>query len=48
MNNKPDRRNFDRFPIEFVMEVSTEDSEGKKYKDSALHRTGVRDKTPTL
>jgi len=36
MNNKPDRRNFDRFPIEFVMEVSTEDIEGKKYKENTV------------
>ena len=36
MNNKPDRRNFDRFPIEFVIEVSTEDNEEKKYKENTV------------
>ena len=36
MNNKPDRRNFNRFPIEFVMEVSAEDIEGKKYKENTI------------
>jgi len=29
MNNKSDRRDFDRFPIEFEIEVAAQDSEGK-------------------
>jgi len=36
MNNNPDRRNFDRFPIEFVMEVAAEDSEGEKYQENTV------------
>ena len=36
MNNKPDRRNFNRFPISFLMEVSATDSEGKKYKENTV------------
>jgi len=36
MNNKPDRRNFNRFPIEFIMEVAATDSEGKKSKENTV------------
>ena len=36
MNNKPDRRNFNRLPIKFIMEVAAEDSEGKKYKENTV------------
>jgi hypothetical protein len=36
MNKTPDRRNFDRFPITFQMEVAAEDSKGKKYQDNAV------------
>lgn len=38
MNNKPDRRNFDRFPISFRMEVAAKDSEGKKYQENTVLR----------
>jgi hypothetical protein len=36
MNNKPDRRNFNRFPIEFVMEVAAKDREGNMYGEKAI------------
>ena len=36
MNNRSDRRNFDRFPITFRMEVTAEDSEGKKYQENTV------------
>ena len=36
MNNKPDRRYFNRFPISFLMEVSATDSEGKKYRENTV------------
>jgi len=36
MNNQSERRNFDRFPIEFIMEVAAEDTEGKKYKENTV------------
>jgi len=36
MNNKPDRRNFDRFPITFQIEVAAKDSEGEKYKETTV------------
>ncbi len=36
MNNQSDRRNFDRFPITFKMEVAAEDIEGKKYKENTV------------
>jgi len=36
MNNKSDRRAFNRFPIEFVMEVSSEDIEGKKFNEKTV------------
>lgn len=38
MNNKSDRRDFDRFPIEFAIEVAAEDSEGRKYKEKTVLR----------
>jgi len=36
MNNKPERRNFARFPVEFALEVFAEDVAGNKYKDRAV------------
>jgi hypothetical protein len=36
MNNKPERRAFRRFPIEFVMETAAKDSEGKKFNDKTV------------
>jgi len=36
MNKKSDRRNFDRFPITFQMEVAAKDSKGEKYKDNSV------------
>ena len=36
MNNKSDKREFNRFPIEFVLEVSSEDSEGKEFKERTV------------
>ena len=33
MNNKSDKRKFNRFTIEFAMEVSSKDIEGNEYKD---------------
>jgi len=36
MNNKPDRRNFDRFPITFQMDVAAKDSKGKKYQENTV------------
>lgn len=36
MNHNTDRREFDRFPIEFVLEVSSEDSEGKEFNERTV------------
>ena len=36
MNNKSDKREFNRFPIEFVMEVSAKDSEGNKLNEKTV------------
>lgn len=36
MNNKPERRAFNRFPVEFVMEVAAEDIEGKKFNEKTM------------
>ena len=36
MNNKSERRDFDRFPIEFEIEVAAQDSEGKKYSENTI------------
>jgi len=36
MNNKSDRRNFNRFQIEFVLEVSAKDSEGKEFNEKTV------------
>jgi hypothetical protein len=33
VNQQTDRRDFDRFPIEFAVEVATKDSEGKEYRE---------------
>jgi len=36
MNNKSDRRAFNRFPMEFMLEVSSEDSEGKEFNEKTV------------
>ena len=36
MNDKYDRRDFDRYPLEFVTEVTAQDSEGKKYREKTV------------
>ncbi len=36
MNNKLDRRNFNRFPMEFVLEVSAKDSEEKEFNEKTV------------
>jgi len=36
MNNKSDKREFNRFPLEFMLKVSAKDSEGKKYKENTV------------
>lgn len=36
MNNKSDKREFERFPVDFVLEVSAEDIEGNKYDDKTV------------
>ena len=36
MSDKSDRRDFNRFPIEFVIKVAAEDSEGKKFNEMAV------------
>ena len=36
MNNTPERRAFNRFPVEFVMEVVAEESEGKKFNEKTM------------
>jgi hypothetical protein len=36
MNNKSDRRDFDRFPIEFEIEVAAQDSQGRKYSEKTV------------
>ncbi|MEW6614249.1 MAG: PilZ domain-containing protein [Thermodesulfobacteriota bacterium] len=36
MNNKSNRRNFTRFPIEFVLEVSAKDIGGNNYKEKTI------------
>jgi len=36
MDDRSDRRKFDRFPIDFVLEVYSEDVEGKKFKDKPV------------
>ncbi len=38
MNNKCDRRDFDRFPADFEIEVAAQDSEGRKYKEKTVLR----------
>jgi c-di-GMP-binding flagellar brake protein YcgR len=38
MNNKSDRRDFDRFPIEFEIQVAAQDSEGKKCSENTILR----------
>jgi len=39
MNQESDRRDFDRFPIEFAIEVSGKDSDGRTHKE----RTALQD-----
>ena len=36
MNINPDQRDFNRFPMEFVLKVSAEDNEGKKFDEKAI------------
>jgi len=36
VNHNTDRREFDRFPIEFVLEVSSEDSEGREFNERTV------------
>jgi hypothetical protein len=36
MNNNTDKRAFDRFPMEFVLEVSAKDSEGKEFDEKTV------------
>jgi len=36
MNNKSVKREFDRFPVEFVLEVASEDREGNKFKERTV------------
>ncbi len=36
MNNQADKREFERLPIDFVMEVYSEDVEGEKFEDQAV------------
>jgi len=36
MSDQVDRRAFDRFPLELVIEVTAEDTEGKVYREKAL------------
>jgi hypothetical protein len=38
MNNKPDRRDLDRYPIEFEIQLAAQDSEGKKYSENTILR----------
>ena len=36
MNNNTDKRAFNRFPMEFVLEVSAKDSEGKEFNEKTV------------
>jgi hypothetical protein len=36
VNQQTDRRDFDRFPIEFTVKVATEDSDGKEYEEQTV------------
>jgi len=36
MNKEADKRGFDRFHMDFVLEVYSEDVEGKKFEDKAI------------
>ncbi len=36
MNSKSDRRSFDRFMLEFVLEVSAADNEGKRFNENTV------------
>jgi len=35
MNNKPGKREFERFPIDFVLEVHSKDAAGKEFVDKS-------------
>jgi hypothetical protein len=36
MNNRPERRDFDRFAIEFVLDVDAKDAEGKIFNEKTV------------
>jgi hypothetical protein len=36
MNNRSEKRAFNRFPIEFVLEVSAKDGEGKEFNERTV------------
>ncbi len=36
MSNPSDKREFNRFPIDFVLEISTKDIEGREFIDNAV------------
>jgi len=36
MDKESDKRKFERLPIDFVLEVYSEDAEGKKFEDKAV------------
>lgn len=36
MDKESDKREFERFPIDFVLEVYSEDVDGKKFEDQAV------------
>jgi len=36
MNNKPGKREFERFPIDFVLEVHSKDAAGKEFVDKSI------------
>ncbi len=36
MNHNPDKRDFNRFPVEFELKVSAEDNEEKKFEEQTV------------
>jgi hypothetical protein len=38
MNKNPDRREFERFPMDFVLEVSSRNVDGKKLEDTVVSK----------
>jgi hypothetical protein len=38
MNKSPDRREFERFPMDFMLEVSSRDVDGKKLEDTVVSK----------